>query len=473
MSTSKKILGMALIALGLSPGLIAQEPAEQEERTAPPVAAIAAEDNTPPAEEARPDTRPVTGLLPLTLGSFGTERSFLAPSFQLFQAADSNPGLSNGQNAGTANGQTDVTPATTVSAHALLEQMWRQSQFSLNYTGGATIYAGQSNLNTMFQTAHLLQSFQFRRWTLILTDDATYTPESTFGFSGLTTSGAPSIVSGTTPNQTILTHQTDQVTNLALAQANYILNSQSSLTVAANFGLQRFTEGAFLNSNQGGIQVGYNYGLNPRDSFGISYGFSLVRYPGLAANALAATAPNLDSHTVQLVYGRKITGRLALRVSAGPQIYQISAPTVGTSTQATWLAQSALVYRFRRGQLEASYGHSVNAGAGVLALARTDQVQGLFTTRLTRTLLASVRAGYAHNNNPQPGVASTSPVFDTEFVNARVERPLGREATGFLIYTFQHQSSSVLQCKSGVCGDLNRQIGGVGLDWHMRPLLIR
>jgi len=475
MSTRGKILGMALITLGLSLDLVAQEPAAQEERTAPAVAAITAEDNSPPADETRPDTRPVTGFLPLTVGSFGTERSFLVPSFQFSQSVDSNPGVVSGQNLGAANGQADVTATTTLSAHALMQQVWRQSQFTLNYTTGGTIYAGQSGLNSMFQAAQLLQSFQFRRWSLTLADNVTYTPESPFGFAGLAGFSTPILSSG--PNQTILTGQVDQIANIAVAQATYTLNGRSSFTVAADFGLQRFTGGGLLDSNQGGVQVGYNYNLNPRDSLGISYGFNLVRYPGsLAQGALATTAPNLDSHNIQLVYGRRITGRLALRASGGPQINLTNVPTLGTITQVTWAAQTSLAYRFRTSQMELSYGHTVSAGAGVLTLSETDQFQGTFNTRLTRTLTGSLRTGYAHNTSAASAVSAqpvSNPAFDTEFVETRLARPLGHEATVFLTYTFQHQSSSVSQCGAGVCGDLNRHIGGVGFDWHTRPLLIR
>lgn len=477
MSTTVKLLGVALITLGLSLGLVAQESAPQEERMPPPVAGIIAEDNTPLAEEARPDTRPVTGLLPLTVGSFATERSFLAPSFQFSQLADTNPGIVSGQNQGIVNGSSDTVAVTTLNANALLQQVWRQSQFTLNYSSGGSVYAGQSALNSIFQAAHIQQSFQSRRWSLTLADDVTYTPESPFGFLGLAGSGAPNIASGTTPNQTILTNQTDQITNSAIGQATYNLNSRSSLTVAGSFGLQRFSGGGLLDSDQGGIQLGYNYNLNPRDSLGIGYGLNLVRFPGsVVSSVLASTASNLDSHNVQLAYGRRITGRLALRVWGGPQINQISDPTLGPSTQATWSAQSSLIYRFRRAQVQASYAHGVNAGAGVLALAKTDQIQGFFTMRLTRTLSGSLRAGFAHNTNPQQGIGSpnplTNPAFNTEFVNARLERPLGHEAIGFLTYMLQHQSSNVMQCGAGVCAGLNRHVGGVGFEWHMRPILI-
>lgn len=459
MSATVERVAIVLVTLGLSLGLAAQEPAPEQERATPPPMAINAEDNGPPAEEALPDTRPVTGFLPLTVGSFGPERSFLAPSFGFSQTVDSNPGV--------VSGQSEAVAASNLSANARLQQVWGRSQFSLNYASGGSIYAGHSDLNSMFQAAHIQQSFQFRRWSLTLADNITDTPESAFGYSGLSSLGLPDLVPGTVPNQTILTNQSQQISNTTVGQVNYNLNSRSSLTIAGNFGLLRFPGSGLLESDQGGIQAGYNYNLNPRDSLGISYGLNLIRYSNAEAQ------PKLNSHNIQLVYGRRITGRLALRISGGPQINQISDPTLGPATQATWTAQSSLTYRFHRAQMEAWYGHSVNNGAGILGIAKTDQVQGSLTTRLTRTLSGSFRAGYAHNTNPQQVVGSPDSVFNTEFVSARLERPLGREATGFLNYTFQHQSTNVLACGLGLCGtDLNRHIGGAGFEWHMRPLLI-
>ena len=459
MSTTVRMFGIALITLGLSLGLVAQETEPGVERAAPAVAGITAQDSGPPAEEAVPDTRPVTGALPLTLGGFATERSFLAPSFRFSETVDTDPGL--------ASGQSETVATTNLSANAVLQRIWRRSQFSLNYTTGGSIYAGHSGLNSIFQGAQIQQSFQFRRWSLTLADDVTYTPESAFGYSGLSGGGTSNLVPGTAPNQSILTNQTRQISNTALGQVNYNLNNRSSLTISGNFGILRFPGSDLLDSDQGGIQVGYNRTLNPRDSLGISYGLNLVRYPN------GSTLPKLDSHNVQLVYGRRVTGRLALRVSGGPQINRINDPTLGPTTQATWTVQSLLSYRFRHAQMEASYVHSIAAGAGILSASKTDQIQWAFSTQLTRTLSGSFHAGYAHNTNAQQVVGSPDSVFNTEFVGARLERPLGHEATGFLNYTFQHQSTNVLACGLGLCGtDLSRHIGGVGFEWHMRPLLI-
>jgi hypothetical protein len=461
MSTTVKVLGVALINLGLSLGLVAQESAPEEERIPPPVAGITAEDNTPLAEEARPDTHPVTGLLRLTFGSFDTERSFVAPSFQFSQTADSNPFL--------VSGQSETVAVTNLSANARVQQIWRQSQFSLNYIGGGSIYAGQSDLNSMFQAAQIQQSFQFRRWSLTLADDVTYTPESVFGYPGLSGGGTSNLVPGTAPNQTILTktNQSQQIGNTAVGQLNYKLNGRSSLTISGNFAILRFPGSDLLDSDQERIQVGYNHDLNPRDSLGISYGLNLIRYPG------TATPQNLDSHNIQFAYGRKITGRLALQASGGPQINQLDEPILGSVTLVTWTARSSLIYRFRKSEMQLGYSHDVGGGAGILGVTKTDQVEGTVTARLTRTLTGSFTGGYAHNTNLQEFVGPLNSVFNTEFVSARLDRPLGHEATTFFNYTFQHQSSNVLACGLGLCGtDLSRHMGSVGFAWHMRPLLI-
>jgi len=245
------------------------------------------------------------------------------------------------------------------------------------------------------------------------------------------------------------------------------LNSRSSLTMAGNFGLLRFPDSTLLESDQGGVQVGYNRNLNPRDSLGISYGLNLVRYPD-------STLPQkLNSHSVQVAYGRKVTGRLALQASGGPQFNQIDDPTRGQVTRVTWTARSGLIYRFGRSEMQMGYLHTVAVGAGVVSITTTDQVQGSVTTRLTRTIFGSFSGGYAHNANPQAPGSALNNVFDSEFVGASLNRPLGREATLFLNYSFQRQTTNVLSCGVGLCGnEMNRHIAGMGFEWRMRPLLI-
>ena len=455
MAITIRSVGIAFITIGLSLGLVAQS----EERAVPPPAASSFEDNGLPAEEVRPDVRPLTGSLPITLGSFGTERSFLAPSLRFSQMMDSNPNLTSGPS--------ETVALTNLSANALLQRIWRRSQFSLNYTGGGSIYTGHSDLNSTFHAAQLQQSFQFRRWSLTLVDNISYTPEAAFGYPGLA-GGSSNLAPGTAPNQTILTNRSSQLSNTALGQVNYNLNSRSSITVSGDFDLLRSPSGNLLPSDEGRIQLGYNRNLNSRDSLGISYGLHVIRHPNLPPTR------KLDSHSVQLAYGRRITGRLALQASGGSQINRVDDPSLGSATQTTWTAQSSVIYRFRRAQLQSSYAHSAGGGAGILSEAKTDELSGTLATRLTRMFSASIGAGYARNSGLQLVSSSTGSVFDTEFVRATLERSFGHQAAGFFKYTFQHQSTNVPVCGLGFCGsDLSRHTAGIGLEWHMRPVLLQ
>lgn len=457
MSTTPKMLKIALIAIGLSLGLVAQETESTAERSVPPPAVITAQDNDPPVEEALPDTRPITGFLPLTVGSFGTERSFLAPTFRFSQSLDTNPLV--------AAGTSENVAVTNLGGNVLLQRVWRESQLSVDYSIGGSLYAGHSELDRSFQAAQIKQVFQFRRWSLTLMDDVTYTPESTFGYAGLTQ--ASSFTPGTAPNQTILNNQSQQINNVAGAQFNYELNRRSSITLAGDYGLLRFPGSSLLESDQAGFQAGYNHNLNSRDSVGIGYGFTSIWYPDSLLN------PRVDSHNVGLAYGRKVTGRLALRVSAGPQIYQYDDPVLGAISRASWTAQGSLLYRLHRAQVKLGYGHTLNGGAGVLALVRTDEVDGGVESQLTRTVAAHLRAGYAHNSNLQAQAGPASLAFNTEFVAAGLRRPLGRTASAVFDYSFQHQSANLLSCGLGLCGsDLYRHVASIGFEWRMRPILI-
>ena len=338
-----------------------------------------------PADVMLPDSRPITGMLLPTLGSFSVERSYVAPSLRLEQTMDSNPGMLPGS---------DVMAVTKLAGGIELHRVSRTGQSLLQYSGGGFIYATDSNLNSTFQQARLQQLLQFHRWSLTFVDDVSYTPESEFGFGGL----AGSIVPSQSPSQSILTAQSQRLSNVFVAQANYVINRRSSITVAGNFGLLRFSGGAIpgltqLGSNlqdwnQGGGLIGYNYKLSEHNLMGVSYDFNTTRYRAESVAGGFGLGTNFDSHTWQFVYGRKITGHLALQLSGGPQIVvthgSIAAATaVGLpSTAAGWAAQELLQYRLRRLDLKASYAHMVTAGAGVLRVRILTNSKGVSVCEL-------------------------------------------------------------------------------------------
>lgn len=450
-------LTSVVIALMLCSVALAQQQNESSERSAPQVGMIASQDFEAPLENGEADTRPITGALPLTLGSFSTERSYVQPTFRIFEGADSNALMT---------AQSNVVNVTTVSGNVDLHRASRKNQLIVHYSGGGTLYPSESNLNSIFQQAGIEQLFQFRRWSLSFADDVSYTSESPFGLVQGIGPSPTTVSSSVLPNQTIFTGQMTQLSNVLVEQANYLINSRSSITVAGNFGLLRYPGEVLQESNQGGGLFGYNYSFNTRNSVGLSYGLNMFRYQGGTAGT------NFDTHTFRVVYGRKVTGRLALQLSGGPQVtVPRGLPLVSPAT--SWAVENALRYRFRQSDLSASYSHTATAGGGILPGAETDQIQATFGTRLTRTLSGSFATGYAHNSSLLVASGTANSIFDTEFLQAALARPLGHETNVSFRYTYQHQSTNVLACSLGVCGnDMSRHLIGMGFEWHMRPLLI-
>jgi hypothetical protein len=368
---------------------------------------------------------------------------------------DSNPGLSP---------QSELMGVTTLSGGLELHRASRGRQLLVKYVAGGLVYSADPALNSTFQQAGIQQSFEFRRWSLTLADDMSYTPESSFGFGQLA-GGGGSFAPAQSPNQSILTGQSKRLSNALVGQANYLINTRSSITAAGTFSFLRFPGGSLQESNQGGALVGYNYAISPRNTVGVSYNLNMTRFQS------GTGGTNFDTHAWQLVYGRKITGKLALQASGGPQISVAHGLAAG-STAAGWATQESLQYRLRQVELDASYSHTVTGGAGVLSGAHTDQAQGDFSRRLSRRINGTLSVGYAHNSNLQGISGATNSAFDTEFLGVSLQRPLSHETTLVLRYTFQHQSTTGLACSLGLCGDVSRHVIGMEFDWHTRPLLI-
>lgn len=461
MTTSKRI-GIAVL-LVLSLGLVAwgqQEDSDSRSvRPYGPYASITpGEPSETPAtegDEVTPDTHTVTGALPFTLGTSGQERSFLAPSFRYAQTMDSNGFNGAGLQA-----------VSSFTGNLELQRVRAKQQMVARYTGGATFYETQSGLNSTFHQFGISENFQFPRWSLHLSDDFTYTPESSFGYSQLTGAQGSGVGPGFVPSQSILTTGSSRLSNTVLGQVDYILGPRSSLTGVVSYSMLRFPDFSLANSTQENFGFGYNYVLSAKNTLGVSYGLGLLRF--------GDSSRGINSHSLQVAYGRRITGRMALQVSGGPQISTFSDPAVGSGQFVGWAVQSSIAYHLRPVDLSVSYSHGVGGGGGVLSGATTDQVQAALSRRLTRTISGSLTAGYGHNadlRQLRTGLASQA--FASEFVGINLTRPVGHNASAYLSYNLQHQSANAPVCNGGLCGNsLLRHVFGIGFEWHMRPILI-
>ncbi len=421
------------------------------------------------AKTIQPDNWPVTGVQNLTLGTPEMRHSYWVPGFRYSNTAASNPSNSG------ANSQWNTT--SFVSGDVSLLEAWSRSLLSANYSGGGFFSTDQVQGSGKFHQLAATYEIDRRRYQLLFVDQFSFLPQSSFGFggtSGLASPGItgslgvplPGLQSGVVPGQSILTAVGPRYSNATAAQLTYQVSARGSITIAGVHGLLRFTRSRNLGNDTETLNAGYNYAITPKDTLGLSYRFSAYHYPG--------DPQALGDHAVQIVYGKKITGRLALRLSGGPQVTTFRVPVNGLKQSISGSGTALLNYAFSRSNVTLNYTHGVTGGSGVFSGARTDQISATWGRALTRVWSGSMNLGYAKNRQLSAVSGVTSPSFSTWIVGAGLSRPLGRTANISLGYQAQIQGSNIAICSSPNCGSSStaHQVF-LSFQWHARPLVLR
>jgi hypothetical protein len=219
------------------------------------------------------------------------------------------------------------------------------------------------------------------------------------------------------PGQSIFTAIGPRYTNTFGTQLNYVLSKRSSITFGGLFSIERFVDAGNIESDDYTGNIGYNYQITRADTIGILYRYSSIHYLGLPQA--------IGDYSIQAAYGRKITGRLALQLTGGPEITHQRVPQ-GTNTQQQFVAgtgSATISYAFEKGSISANYFHGVTTGSGVFLGATTDQV-----TDRCREAVSSVgkrQPGLCAKPQPAHRAKRIRPNYDT-FMEAhrwRATRP--------------------------------------------------
>jgi len=415
-----------------------------------------------------PDNRPLTGIQDLSLGVPRDRHSYWQPHAEVDLTADSEPPDT------TAGGWTTWT---TVVGGVDLHHYSGNTELTFDYLGGGVFSNDGSLGNGVLQDANLEAAFTFRRWTLTLIDELRYTPEIAFGNTGFggisTTIGVPlGLPIGI--DQTILSEFGQRFTNASAAQVNVVLSPRSSLTFSGGYSELYFFDQDLLDSTEIHFQAGYNYQLSRADSVGISYVFNGFRYSNFAQS--------IDTHSALLSYGRRITGKLAFQISAGPEfaIFETSisggttgSPPSGSTNQLYWSLNTTLSYQLERTGISATYSHGVTGGSGVLAGAIGDAVLGTVSRKISRTLNGDIDLGYARNQGlavPLAGLPTVTGTYDYLTAGGHLTHPWGRTVELTIGYQFQYQNSNASFCIGTACGgSYTRNLISVGLGWRAQP----
>ena len=440
-------------------------------RTYGPIGSDNQDPDQPAADALQPDNHPLTGLQLPTVGTPLEKHSYWVPGVSYYNFVQSNATSQGGSN--------NWASTSYVAGNLSLLKNWSRSQLSLNYSGGGDFSTDSTIGSGWFQQFGAVQTINWERLQLTFLDEFSYLPQAQFGFGGGTGLSLPGVGGtlggGTTglggqvsPGQSIFTAIGPRYSNTFGTQMNYILTPRSSITVGGAVSLLRFVDSGNIEDNNYLGNIGYNYQITRLDTIGVVYRYSSFHYLGISQA--------IGDQSIQAAYGRKITGRLALQLTGGPEITHFRMPqNVGGKTQYVAGAGSAsLSYAFENGLISGNYFHGVTGGSGVFLGAITDQVTATGSKKLTRIWAGSANIGFARNRTIDSSSSASNLNYNTFFGGASVGRPLGRNANLTLGYTAYIESSNSTVCAGKNCGsDFTTHQFSLGLSWHTRPFVIR
>jgi hypothetical protein len=211
--------------------------------------------------------------------------------------------------------------------------------------------------------------------------------------------------------------------------------------------------------------VGYNYLLTKEDSIGLFYLFTADHFHG--------QPQALGSQVIGGTYVRKVTKRLALQVSGGPEIISYRIPIGNQSQTVSGNGEVRLTSSFQNGAVSGSYSHSVTAGSGILIGSNTDQVNLSASRRLTRVWSVQGNFGFAKNRPLGNGAGPQGADYNSFYLGGGLSRPIGRDINFSLAYQAQIQQINPTICAALGCStSYTQNILTINFQWHTRPFVL-
>lgn len=400
------------------------------------------------APQVRADTHTLSSIETLGIGSLAVVSSIIDPSFVFGQLGDT----------GITPGSKSIS--SSLGVNLSFDRNTSRSSLTGFYGGAQVLYHPDSSYNAVYHKLAVSQEIRWARWVLRLRDDLLISPEASFGgldMGGLGLSGGNNLNSlqpSAGASETILTQRAKRLSNTASGEVNYSLSRRSIVTFAGSYASLHFMDPGYIDSRRITGRVGYDYALAPKDSIALFYDYRRTDF--------SPTSDRLQTDSFQLSYGRKVTGRLALQIAAGPLLLHSSLQ----DRTLDWTLSGAMTYQTRRSHYSLSYARGPSGGSGVFLGADSHTVTASMRNALTQSWSSSLSAGYAFDQNLAPvnGVVSH---FSNWYGSAGLGREFGRHVRFDLTYRFQQQGAGTGTCPVLACGSTQaRQTLGVVLAWH-------
>jgi len=470
------LVAIALVMLMLGPSSAwSQDNSTQEPATPPdsgqaqqPAPAFGPDSAVPMIEE----NPPISGLDLPNLQPHAAPLSYLQAGAHVSESLDSN--IEN------TLGGSEVQSLTRATGSLELHRLWSNYDLSLDYLGGIGYYDVQGLGLKQIEELGLEQKITWKRGELAIRDAFSYQPEGTFGSAygsvgtiGAGLSGDSTFFGGTGLGAL---GQVPRIMNLSLVDIVQNLTPKSSITLTGGYGFVHFLEDqpgtgiSFIGNSQVSAEAGYSRVLSRHDQAAIVYGYQGFRF---------STGISFHSRLMQLMWGRRISGRMAFLVGAGPQFTELNSvaaeETGATSDLRISAAGRALLhYQFPRTSLGLSYDHYITSGSGFFAGAESDIARLTASRPMGRVWTVFSDIGYSRNSRVEAVVLTAgvnAKTYQYGFAGAGVHRMFGRNFHAFASYQFNDLAFDSSFCgTSSQCNRTSqRNVGTIGLDWTPRP----
>jgi hypothetical protein len=312
-----------------------------------------------------------------------------------------------------------------------------RNQFGTTYSGGGGWSSQGNAANYNFQSFEVKDTLSLRRFTLMVSNDVSYLPQSPLGGS----SGIPGVgdLSGTlgfgtlaptiTPDQTIFSQYSQRISNATAGSVTLNLTGRTSVTALGSYGILRFLDTDGYDSYQEMAGMTVNHRFSARDTVGVKY-----TYTDFAYNDMPVT---IETHEASLLYERLWSRRWKSDFEVGPEWYE-STETLPVPTRVAIAGNASVTYNLTRvSSVDLRYIRGVSGGSGVLTGSRVDTGSLAMMHSFGRSWTASVTGTYSRN----VGLFQDE-LFTTKSVGAQLTRRLGRDFSCYFSYTAIDQSLS-------------------------------
>lgn len=423
----------------------------------------------------QPDRGPVGGVQSPTLGTSELRHSYWVPGIQYANTAQSN-NFNNVNNTG-ATANSGWTTTNYASGEFSLLEAWNHALFGTNYSGGGFFSTDPTQGNGQYHQLASAFEYDQKRWQMLVMEQFSYLPQSSFGFGGTTGLSVPGISGALAvtmpglqeifaPGQAIYTATGPRYSNDSAVQLSYSVSRRGTFTAAAVYGLLRFSDPGNTDNDMEILNAAYSYALSRKDYIGAVYRFTAYHFPG--------DPEAIGDHVTQFMYARRLTGRVALNLAGGPEITNFRFPVNGVSRTISGSGIASLDYGFRVSSVRLIYSHGVGSGGGFLSGSNNDLASVNFNRPLGHTWRSSITFGYSRNSQLVVIKSLSSPSFNAYQIGGGLTRPLGGSTYLSIGYQAQIQSSNGLVCTTPNCqnNQTTHQIQ-MSFQWHAPPQVLR